>query len=592
MRKENAAPKPEAKAGPDATEFRSYGSAQPSVLLGTSVSYFYVDILASEVDPECCCKNYKTFKYIILCQLMIGLSRIDNSWLRLAPSRDSLDHNGSSGNLSPGASVKHLPPILVIDDNQHDRDLLSLVIKGAFGDVAIDMADDAASMTRALTDRPYGLVMIEFALPWISGEQLMDLLREKLPEAAVVVVTGGNDPEVAPLALRFGADGFITKDPQGLSTVEEVIRTALYWSRRRRTKEDTASRRIVDGLPVGVFVADGRGVILDTNPSLATMLGYQRPADLAHRPIQHFLVDPAAVQGFEAAIAAGSPVVELEVELHRRDGTTLWARLRMRPAPAAKGMPARLNGLVEDISDYRRALGELEHRSHDLDQSAKDLEELAYVVSHDLQQPLGVLARALDQIGAENGGASPVSLSQARRGAAALERMLGSVLRLTRLERQDLELGQVDLERVVERVLDLLEAEIEASAAAISVEALPTIVADEGQMEQLFHNLISNAIKYSGDAEPKIRISATESPQEWRLTVSDSGIGIDPAATDRVFKMFQRLHTQEEIPGSGIGLAVCRRIATRHGGRIWVESRPNDGSAFHITIPREESHQP
>ncbi|MEN8164206.1 MAG: ATP-binding protein, partial [Acidobacteriota bacterium] len=182
--------------------------------------------------------------------------------------------------------------------------------------------------------------------------------------------------------------------------------------------------------------------------------------------------------------------------------------------------------------------------------------------------------------------------SQARRGAAALERMLGSVLRLTRLERQDLELGQVDLERVVERVLDLLEAEIKASAADISIEALPTIVADEGQMEQLFHNLLSNAIKYSGDGQPRIHLSATENDKEWRLTVSDNGIGIDTAATDRVFKMFQRLHTQEEIPGSGIGLAVCRRIANRHGGRIWVESRPDNGSAFHITIPREESEQP
>lgn len=488
--------------------------------------------------------------------------------------------------------MKHLPPILVIDDNQHDRDLLSLVIRGAFGDVSIETAHDAASLARVLADRPFGLVMTEFAFPWIAGDQLMDLLRERLPEAAIVVVTGGDNPGIAPLALRSGADGFITKDPQGLTTVEEVIRTALYWSRRRRTKEDTASRRIVDGLPVGVFVADDRGVILDANPSLATMLGHQRPADLAHRPLQHFLVDPAAIQGFEAAIATGSPVVELEAELHRRDGTTLWTRLRMRPAPPAKGMPSRLNGLVEDISEYRRALGELEHRSHDLDQTEKDLEELAYVVSHDLQQPLGVLARALDQIGGDEGGSSPVPLSQARRGVAALDRMLSSVLRLTRLERQDLELGQVDLERVVERVLDLLEAEIEASAADISIEALPTIVADEGQMEQLLHNLVSNAIKYSGENQPKIRIGATVSPHEWRLTVSDNGIGIDPSASERIFKMFQRLHTQEEIPGSGIGLAVCRRIANRHGGRIWVESRPEIGSAFHITIPREEREQP
>lgn len=488
--------------------------------------------------------------------------------------------------------MKHLPPILVIDDNQLDQDLLSLVIKGAFGDVAIETAVDAASLARALTDRPYGLVLTEFTLPWVTGDHLMDLLREKLPEAAVVIVTRGDDPSVAAKALRSGADGFITKDPSGLTTVEEVIRTALFWSRRRRTKEDAASRRIVEGLPVGVFVADERGVILDANPSLATMLGHQRPADMAHRPIQQFLGDPATIQGFEAAISTGSPVVELEAELHRADGTTLWARLRMRPAPLAKGLPPRLHGLVEDISDYRRALSELEIRSRDHDQSVRDLEELAYVVSHDLQQPLGFLTRALDQIGSDDAISSPAHVMQARRGAAALDRMLSSVLRLTRLERQDLELAPVDLGSVVARVLDLLQAEIESCSAEVAVEPLPMIIADEGQMEQLFHNLVSNAIKYSGGRPPKIHISGIENSQEWRLTVSDNGIGIDPAAGERIFKMFQRLHTQDEIPGTGIGLAVCRRIANRHGGRIWVESRLDDGSAFHITIPREENLKP
>lgn len=481
-----------------------------------------------------------------------------------------------------------LPPILVVDDNQEDRDLLSLVIKGAFGDVAIDTAGDAASMTRALAERAYGLVLTEYSLAWIAGDDLLDLLRERLPEAAIVVVTRADDPGVAPRALRSGADGFITKDARGLTTVEEVVRTALFWSRRRRTKEDTASRRIVDGLPVGVVVTDEKGVILDANPTLAAMLGHKRPVDLAHRPIQRFLSDPATLQGFEAAIATGSSVVELEGQFSRSDGTTFWARLRMRPAPPAKGLPPRLHGLVEDISEYHLALRELEHRSHDLDQSVRDLEELAYVVSHDLQQPLGLLMRALEQMDAEDDEASSKRLGQARRGAGALERMLGSVLRLSRLERQDLDLGPVDLAGVVERVLDVLEAEIDANGAEVVVEPLPTVTADGGQMEQLFHNLISNAVKYSGDRPARVHISAAECAGGWRITVSDEGIGIDPAAADRVFKIFQRLHTQDEIPGTGIGLAVCRRIAKRHGGKIWVESQPGKGAAFHISIPREE----
>jgi chemotaxis family two-component system sensor kinase Cph1 len=139
---------------------------------------------------------------------------------------------------------------------------------------------------------------------------------------------------------------------------------------------------------------------------------------------------------------------------------------------------------------------------------------------------------------------------------------------------------------VRDKVTSLLEDEIINTEAEIVSDELPAVMADEAQLEQLFQNLVSNALKFSGDQSPVIRISAVEHPEEWVVAVSDNGIGIDPKATTRIFQMFQRLHTQEEYPGTGIGLAVCKRIVNRHGGRIWVESQPGQGATFFFSLPK------
>jgi light-regulated signal transduction histidine kinase (bacteriophytochrome) len=167
--------------------------------------------------------------------------------------------------------------------------------------------------------------------------------------------------------------------------------------------------------------------------------------------------------------------------------------------------------------------------------------------------------------------------------------MVDAVLQYSRVDSQESRLIEVDLEEIVRSVQESLWREITCFRAEITSEELPTVTADPSQMEQLFQNLLANALKFSGGGPARIHISARELPTSWEIAVRDDGIGLDPAAAERIFVMFQRLHTETEYPGTGIGLAICKRIVERHGGTIWVESAPGSGSTFFFTLARQFS---
>lgn len=172
-------------------------------------------------------------------------------------------------------------------------------------------------------------------------------------------------------------------------------------------------------------------------------------------------------------------------------------------------------------------------------------------------------------------------------GAERMREMIDGLLEYSRVETQEDPDESVDLQAVLDDVLTDLDRRIESADADITSESLPTVTGDASQLRQVFQNLLDNAIEYSGEGTPRVRISATLEGDEWVVSVSDEGIGIDPADADQVFEMFQRLHSQEEHAGTGIGLALCKRIVERHGGEIWVESDLEDGSTFSFTLPAE-----
>jgi len=257
---------------------------------------------------------------------------------------------------------------------------------------------------------------------------------------------------------------------------------------------------------------------------------------------------------------------------------------------------ARLAPVVErELGDARmrrerrRAGEQLKSNAEELARSNAELEQFAYVVSHDLQEPLRLVAgymrllaeRYSDQLDKD----AQEFIAYAADAAARMKKMITDLLAYSRTGRNGREIVAVACEAALDQACADLRAAITESAAEISHGPLPTVPGDAAQFTHLFQNLIGNAIKFRSQAPPRIRVSAELNGQEWVFSVCDNGIGLDPQFADRIFMVFQRLHAREQYPGTGIGLAIARKIVEHRGGRIWVESEPGEGATFHFTVP-------
>lgn len=243
----------------------------------------------------------------------------------------------------------------------------------------------------------------------------------------------------------------------------------------------------------------------------------------------------------------------------------------------------------EDVTDRRRAEKELRRLADELARSNGDLQQFAYAVSHDLQEPLRVVEgyvrllarRYKDKLDGKAGEFIGYTVE----GVKRMQDLIRDLLEYSKAGTKDLNIKPVDCSFAVKKALINLQASIEEKGALVTYDDLPTIIADASQLSRLLQNLIGNAIKFHGKETPVVHISAARKENEWIFSVMDNGIGIDPKAAERIFVVFQRLHMREEYPGTGIGLAICKRIVERLGGRIWVESKPGEGSTFYFTVP-------
>jgi light-regulated signal transduction histidine kinase (bacteriophytochrome) len=259
--------------------------------------------------------------------------------------------------------------------------------------------------------------------------------------------------------------------------------------------------------------------------------------------------------------------------VHSKDGNFLGSRASSR-----------------DITQHKKAEEELKKLSNDLARSNVDLKDFAYVASHDLKKPLQSIEGFAKLLARRYRGKLDAKADELIEyigsGVKRMQEFIKDLLEYSQVGAKEKKFKSTDCSGVVEKAVGNLQATIEESNAFVTYDELPTVMGDTPQMISLFQNLIDNAIKFRGEQAPGIHISAERKEDEWVFSIRDNGIGIDLKDSERIFGMFQRLHGSADYPGTGIGLAICKRIVERHGGRIWVESETGKGSTFYFTMPR------
>jgi signal transduction histidine kinase len=250
-----------------------------------------------------------------------------------------------------------------------------------------------------------------------------------------------------------------------------------------------------------------------------------------------------------------------------------------------------VNSLHRMDTKRRLAEQELQQTAAKLSRSNADLEQFAYVASHDLKEPLRAISGSVqvlqERYGPELGEEADEVIKHTVDGANRMQRLIEDLLTYSRLTTREEAMEPTDTGKVLDLAIENLELSIKESKAIITRDPMPTVKVDGTQLLQVFQNLISNGLKYRSERTPKIHVGCDESDAEWVFSVRDNGIGIAPQYADRIFRIFQRLHTRREYPGTGIGLAVCKKVVERHGGRVWVESELEEGSTFFFTLPKD-----
>jgi PAS domain S-box-containing protein len=279
----------------------------------------------------------------------------------------------------------------------------------------------------------------------------------------------------------------------------------------------------------------------------------------------------------------------LEFRLLARDGEVRWVSHFCKPVHDPHGKFLGVCGSNRDITQQKRAEEAVGIKTQELLRSNAELEQFAYVASHDLQTPLRAISGYLNLLTKRYDGKLDADadrfIHRTHANVLRMQRLINDLLTYSRLTTRARPFQPTDCNQVVNEVLEMLQPVIEESGGRVTHEPLPTIPADSGQLLQLFQNLIGNAIKFRDHRPPEVHVDAQRIDKGWLFSVRDNGIGMDPQYGERIFLIFQRLHTMDQYPGTGIGLAICKKIVERHGGQIWVESKAGEGATFKFLLP-------
>lgn len=342
----------------------------------------------------------------------------------------------------------------------------------------------------------------------------------------------------------------------------------------------------IEAVPTGIVMADEQGEIVLVNAQIEKLFGYER-SELLGKKVDVLL--PARLLGDKCALRVAS-VCSGDSKLYgrRKDGREVPIEVASNELTTSEGR--YVVSSIIDVSERRRTERALLDKGAELTRSNRELEQFAYAASHDLREPLRMVATYVTLLQREYGEQLDASAREYMRfaveGATRLTRLVTDLLEYARIGPKTLTLAPVDCNAVLAQVVEGLRANIEhMQASIVAEEALPTVLGDHVLIHQVFQNLIENGIKFRSNAPPCVRIWAEPVDVEWHFHFADNGLGIEPRFHSRIFQLFQRLHTNDSYAGTGMGLALCKKVIERHGGRIWVESTLGQGSVFSFSLP-------
>ncbi|MBF0266966.1 MAG: PAS domain S-box protein [Alphaproteobacteria bacterium] len=347
-------------------------------------------------------------------------------------------------------------------------------------------------------------------------------------------------------------------------------------------------RLIVDSVPLALVISRlDEAVVVNANLTAHLLFGLGG-RDMTGQSSYDFYADPQDRRAFIEQLRRDGMATGIEARMRRGDGSVFWGLLSGRLIQFDGAECALIS--TQDISSRKQAETRLNDMAHELARSNAELEQFAYVASHDLQEPLRMIASYVQLLDRRYGEKldqdAKEYIAYAVEGAKRMQALITDLLEFSRVNQKNDPFIAVDLNRVVEDALKNLSVIKRESGATITVEPLPEVVGDPAQLVRLFQNLIGNAVKYRHpDRKPEVSVTVKETGEGWEIRIADNGIGIAEAYYERIFIIFQRLHTRGDYPGTGIGLALCKKIVERHGGHIRVESIEGQGASFIFNLP-------
>jgi PAS domain S-box-containing protein len=389
--------------------------------------------------------------------------------------------------------------------------------------------------------------------------------------------------------------------------------TARKLAEDRLRESEHRLQSILDNTSAVIYMKDREGRYLLINRQYEALFHLTREQIRGRTDYEVFPQDVAdAFRVNDLKALENETPLEFEELAPQDDGVHTYLSIKFRLTDAA-GTPYAVCGISSDITERKRAEEELKRTATELARSNADLEQFAYAASHDLQEPLRMVASYLQLLERRYRGQLDQSADEfiqfAVDGAKRMQGLINDLLAYSRVGRHGRPFAPTCCAEALKRATANLQLSIADAGGTVTHDGLPHVMGDATQLTQLFQNLVSNSLKFRGSQPPAIHVSARPgprpgqgpahlwseargSPAEWIISVRDNGIGIDPEHFERIFVIFQRLHPREQYAGSGIGLSICKKIVERHGGQIWVESEPGNGTVFHFTLPHAEPPSP